>query len=337
MPGNLGLTLCPGIKITIVLNHPNPNPYSKDHCDVQVIDDVVVAETVNSNGPANVRLKSCKVVLEEIIPKCGAEKLKTLNPPPEKTHKSDSRPTEGMFLQDLQARTPIAWGKMSDDRWAVLDSAVFGKLHPCQSLSKKVKLLEDSIYEEGAKIFGHSPSHHKNLSVTSRRTAHSISLINEKNTLLRQIASMSNLVQKAALEQLLSQVKSKIKLLRRAENGRKKRWKFKKAQAAFRSNPYRAGKSLLDPKCSTTLQVEQSVLDSHKSSSVSDKFFDIPLCALEGLPESPSISKPFSLVALKYEDFVSILNTRRNASAPGYNVIPYKVYKKCTKNKFLLV
>ena len=44
-----------------------------------------------------------------------------------------------------------------DDRWAVLDSAVFGKLHPCQSLSKRVKLLEDSIYEEGAKIFGHSP------------------------------------------------------------------------------------------------------------------------------------------------------------------------------------
>ena len=258
VPGNLGLTLCPGIKITIVLNHPNPNPYSKDHCDVQVIDDVVVAETVNSNGPANVRLKSCKVVLEDIIPKCGAEKLKTLNPPPEKTHKSDSPPTEGMFLQNLQARTPIAWGK--------------GKLHPCQSLSKRVKLLEDSIYEEGAKIFGHSPSHHKNLSVTSRRTAHSISLINEKNTLLRQIASMSNLVQKAALEQLLSPVKSKIKLLRRAENGRKKRWKFKKAQAAFRSNPYRAGKSLLDPKCSTTLQVEQSVLDSHKSSSVSDKF-----------------------------------------------------------------
>ena len=73
---------------------------------------------------------------------------------------------------------------------------------------------------------------------------------------------MSNLVQKAALEQLLSQVKSKIELLRRAENGRKKRWKFKKAQAAFKSNPYRAGKSLLDPKCSTTLQVEQSVLDS---------------------------------------------------------------------------
>ena len=33
------------------------------------------------------------------------------------------------------------------------------------------------------------------------------SLINEKYTLLRQIASMSNLVQKAALEQLLSQVK----------------------------------------------------------------------------------------------------------------------------------
>ena len=155
--------------------------------------------------------------------------------------------------------------------------------------------------------------------------------INEKNTLLKQIASMSNLVQKAALEQLLSQVKSKIKLLRRAENGRKKRWKFKKAQAAFRSNPYRAGKSLLDPKCSTTLQVEQSVLDSHKSSSVSDKFFDIPLCALEGLPESPSISKPFSLVALKYDDFVSILNTRRNASPLDITLSHTKSIKSAPK------
>ena len=101
MPGNLGLTLFPGIKITIVLNHPNPNPYSKDHCDVQVIDDVVVAETVNSNGPANVPLKSCKVVLEDIIPKCGAEKLKTLNPPPEKTHKSDSRPKENRHTRKI--------------------------------------------------------------------------------------------------------------------------------------------------------------------------------------------------------------------------------------------
>ena len=64
------------------------------------------------------------------------------------------------------------------------------------------------------------------------------------------------------------------------------------------------------------------MLDSHQSSSVSDKFFDIPLHALEGLPESPSISKPFSLVALKYDDFVSILNTRRNASAPWIKGYP---------------
>ena len=179
----------------------------------------------------------------------------------------------------------VKWATIVGPSWIVLFLASSTLVNPCPKESNF------SIYEEGAKIFGHSPSHHKILSVTSRRTAHSISLINEKNTLLIQIASMSNLVQKGALEQLLSQVKSKIKLLRRSENGRKKRWKFKKAQAAFRSNPYRAGKSLLDPKCSTTLQVEQSVLDSHKSSSVSDKFFDIPLRALEGLPESPSISK----------------------------------------------
>ena len=34
--------------------------------------------------------------------------------------------------------------------------------------------------------------------------------------------------------------------------------------------------------------------------------------------------------------FFEISSTRRNASAPGLNGIPYKVYKKCSKiNKFL--
>ena len=86
----------------------------------------------------------------------------------------------------------------------------------------------------------------------------------------------------------------------------------------------------MDPKCKATLHVNKETLDHHKSSTVSDQFYDIPLDDLEGLPPTPSITKPFSLNTFKYEEFYRIVSTRRNASAPGLNGIPYKVYKKCT-------
>ena len=50
---------------------------------------------------------------------------------------------------------------------------------------------------------------------------------------------------------------------------------------------------------------------------------------LDGLSPSPSFSKPFHSSSLKYKDFLTLLAMRRNASSPGLNSIPYKVYKKC--------
>ena len=162
----------------------------------------------------------------------------------------------------------------------------------------------------------------RSLTLTPIRSIH---LINLKNSLLRQISS-ANAVQKVALEQLLVQARCKIKSMRSAERSRKNRWNFKRGQLAFK-----AGKSLLDPKCKATLRVNKETLDHHKSSTVSDQFYDIPLDDLEGLPPTPSITKPFSITTFKYEEFDRIVSTRRNASAPGLNGIPYKVYKKCTK------
>ena len=219
---------------------------------------------------------------------------------------------------------------MKDDRWSALDSAVVSKLHSCNSLSERVKLLEDTIYEEGAKLFGHVPAKRlRNLAGNNRRTIRSINLIKLKNSLLGQISSSFNLVQKAALGQLLVQVRSKIRCMRCSEKSRKKRWRFKRAQAAFRGNPYNAGKALLDPKVKATLSVNQTTLDEHKQSSVFDHLYDVPLEDLEGLPPAPSSSKSFNSSTLKYEDFEHLLSTRRNASSPGLNAIPYKVYKKC--------
>ena len=67
-----------------------------------------------------------------------------------------------------------------------------------------------------------------------------------------------------------------------------------------------------------------------------DKNYDIPLGNLQGLPPEPSLLKKFNKSYFPCNDFFEILLTRRNASAPGLNGIPYKVYKKCSKiSKFL--
>ena len=87
----------------------------------------------------------------------------------------------------------------------------------------------------------------------------------------------------------------------------------------------------MDPKCKVSLCVEQKTLDHHKSTTVSDSSSEIPLSVLDGLPPAPSVSKVFSNSSLKYADFERVLSTRRNASSPGLNGIPYKVYKNCPK------
>ena len=73
------------------------------------------------------------------------------------------------------------------------------------------------------------------------------------------------------------------------EKNRKKCWKVKQAYQSFSKNPYEAGKNVLDPKCEFKLKCNQSLLDQHKSSTLSDHLFNIPLPDLEGLPPPPYI------------------------------------------------
>ena len=117
---------------------------------------------------------------------------------------------------------------------------------------------------------------------------------------------------------------------------RKRHWLVKKAKNDFKSNPYNAGKTLLDPKCYVNLKVEQEDLDQQKSSSLIDISYDVPLADLERLPKKPPLQRSLPANCFSFEDFFQILSTLRKALAPGLNGIPYNVYKKCPKiNKYL--
>ena len=52
---------------------------------------------------------------------------------------------------------------------------------------------------------------------------------------------------------------------------------------------------------------------------------------LMDLPPSPAVSIAFDPSSFKLKDFENLVQSHRNASAPGINMIPYKVYKKSPK------
>ena len=105
-------------------------------------------------------------------------------------------------------------------------------------MTERLDLLQNTIYNEAANIFGHYHPHKRNLAGQSRRTKLSIQLIKEKNLLTAQIKTIFLPDQRTALEQLLPNVKYKIRSLRKSGKSRKRRWLVKKAKNDFKYNPY---------------------------------------------------------------------------------------------------
>jgi len=68
---------------------------------------------------------------------------------------------------------------------------------------------------------------------------------------------------------------------------------------------------------------------SHKSRILADPKASSPFPSLNDLPDCPNIISKFDCSSLKFKDFLSVLNSRRNGSSPGVNKISEKVYKLC--------
>ena len=169
--------------ITIIL-YPHLNHISSKLCgDLNKS----ISTSSKSNVSTAALVKDCKVVLEDIS-SCDAVKLKMLNTSQENTHTTSSHLTkEKKLLEGFSMKTPIAWGKANDERWAQLDDVVYSKLKNCNSLTERLDLLQNTIYNEAANIFGHSQPPKRNLAGQSRRAKLSIQRITEKNLLMAQI------------------------------------------------------------------------------------------------------------------------------------------------------
>ena len=219
--------------ITIILN-PHLNKSSK-LCDILYKS---ISTSSKSVVTATAHVKDCQVVLENISSSCDTVNLKMLSTSQENTYTASLHLTkEERLLEGLSMKTPIAWGKANDKHWAQLDDVVSSKLKSCNSLTERLDLLQNTIYNEAANIFGHSQPPKRNLAGQSRRTKLSIQLIKEKNLLTAQISTIFLPDQPTALKQQLTNVKNKTRSLHKSKKGHKQCWLVKKAKKWFQIQP----------------------------------------------------------------------------------------------------
>ena len=121
------------------------------------------------------------------------------------------------------------------------------------------------------------------------------------------------------------------KQLRRAENCRKWRWRKRKARKKFWNDPYKASKDIFSKNEHVPLKVQKEVIDAYVREVASDPLRDTELGVLVGLIDASLPEQEFDISQFSFAQFSRVVRSRRNASKPGPNKIPYKVYKKCRK------
>ena len=208
--------------------------------------------------------------------------------------------------------------------------SVHAELNRAQSVAKRLALLESKIYEVGAKVFGVSKRQQsKKPSFVNRRGKRCARLVEKKNALLSSVEECTCQEERAGFQFLLKETRGKIRVLRKAERRLRRKREWKRCNGKFLTNPYEAGKRILDPHPQVFLTVEKETLDSHRASTLADELRDLPLGELDGLPEVQPTKMAFPAGPFRFGEFLALLKTRRNGSAPGVNMVPYKVYKNC--------
>ena len=236
-------------------------------------------------------------------------------------------------LLAMPERFPISWPSMSEDsKWNTLNEAITKHLSTASknlSVGSRIQFLETILYECASNAFGHAFPSAKppRKSFSCPKKDRTIQLVKTKNHLLLQMEV--NPSEREGLVKLLEETRSELRQLRKTGNRRKKRWLRNRQRKSFKANPYKCGKDLLRPKNFSKLSIPTADLDRILKSMHSDPSRDVPLPPLDGLPDPPVVDFKFDASTFSSQAFGGILRSRRNASRPGPNAIPYKLYKKC--------
>ena len=134
------------------------------------------------------------------------------------------------------------------------------QLHPCNSLSVRLELLEDTIYSEESEIFGHCTfSPKRNLAGKSPRILLAINLIKQTKLLLTQISSTVDPHEQATLRELLAPIKDKTEISTVQKNIGRKGGFLKNHKKDLIRTHIRQGKNCLTLSLMPNSQVQISI------------------------------------------------------------------------------
>ena len=123
-------------------------------------------------------------------------------------------------------------------------------------------------------------------------------------------------------------MKKRRRVFRSAEDSRIRRWRRKQSQRCFFKDAFKTAKEMITPKVKSESQLPKSVLNKFIMKVAADPDRTVPLGDLDGLDDiSMNIGK-FNSEKVKISEISQVVKRNRNASQPGSNQIPYKVYKK---------
>ena len=232
-------------------------------------------------------------------------------------------------------RARIGFPRGNDKRgWSGLDEELKQGLK--KSLKDgSVKSFSDFIYNKCIERFGVVPVKRPQEKKDSRRQRELGRLKGEKKALRRRW-KVAKEDEREGLSVLWEDVKRRVTDLRRAERGRQRKYERRRAMRSFFSDPYRYGRSLLDPPKSGELSVEQDKLEEHLLKTYSDALRHESLQERVDIPAVPLPTSPFCLASPSLEEVRGVVRKARNRSAPGPNGVPYLLYKRCPKTLYLL-
>lgn len=252
----------------------------------------------------------------------------------EENHNDFRPPSEirdRLLLSKLDRRPCINWPIMSNKRdWEAFDEEAERVVKPLLHgpVEQKLRTFEKMVHAIAENHFGVKEKisrEHK----PNRRIERIKQLRKEMRSLRRRILSAPE-EEKDGLKDLGNKLHEEILKLRRAERACKRRRERKSGRRNFMKDPFRAAKKILDPSCKIDLNCSKADLNDHLDrtySSTTDGDFEDWEGAIR--PDPPS--QPFADSAPTFKELRDILKRTRNASAPGQNGIPYKMYKSCPR------
>ena len=232
----------------------------------------------------------------------------------------------------------ICWPASNEKVWVEFDDRVCKKVIEAQKnkpYQEKMKVHCEIVYNEGVKWFGILSNGRQNVDTSgysNRRQKLIDALVRERRSLRKNLKRSCSDIERDRYMLLLKDLATRLKKLRNAEARKKKQWEKKKLNKAFKNDPFKTIKNILNPNPVGELKCTKEELDSHLERTYGDSNRNVPLGLLEGLPDkSDDPEVPFNMKDISRKEHSDIIQKARSKSSPGNNGLPYLVYKRCPK------